>query len=135
MTKQLPDGTLYNERQVVARMESIGFFRMLARGRERKFHIWGYMTFWTGDNSPAIAAKFDRVAPQDEKGNLVTVGLKAGEIVVMPGFVYKIIPMTGAIMTEHLRVMRTWKPRVKIEYVKDDAPAVDLGTINPMGNA
>lgn len=135
MTKQLPDGTLYNERQVVARMESIGVFRMLSRGRERKFHIWGYMTFWCGEGVPAIAAKFDRVAAQDEKGNLVTYGLNPGEIVVMPGFVYKIIPMTGAIMLEHLKVMKTWKPRVKIEYVKDDAPAVDLGTINPMGSA
>lgn len=129
--RTLPDGTPYIPRQKVAHMERIGFFQ--AGGK--KFTLWGYMTFYCGPDTPAIAAKYDRVAPKDDNGDLVTMAIKEGEIVVMPGFVYKIIPMTGAIMTEHLRRMRTWKPKVILSYEKSDEAAVDLGVIKPMGNA
>ena len=129
--KELPDGTPYIARQKVAHMERIGYFHV----DNVKYTMWGYLTFYCGPDEVAIAAKFDRIAQYDEQGELVTFGLKPGEIVVKPGFVYKTIPMTGMILTEHLRRMRTWKPKPTYEYEKSDEAAVDLGVINTAGNA
>ncbi len=124
-------GIGYQKREIVAKLDAIGTFTE----NGKRYKLWGHMTFYCGPDTVAIAAKYDRVAPKDENGELVMIALKEGEIVVKPGFVYRIIPMTGAIMTEHLRAMRTWKPKVVYSYEKSDEAAVDLGVINPMGEA
>lgn len=113
-------------------MERIGYFQEGGK----KYTLWGYLTFYCGEGVTPIAAKYDRIAPRDEDGELLTSGIKPGEIVVMPGFVYKIIPMSGMIMSEHLKkIQRGWKPKAQLVYEKSDAPAVDLGVIKPAGNA
>ena len=120
----------YERRQIVARMGKAGEFRI---GRKR-YIIWQYMTFWTGPATPAICAEFVGPAPKDEDGFLQIGKLKPGEILVTPGFVYRKIPMSGLIMAEHLRKMKTFRPRDVIEHYKDTAAgAVDLGTIDMRG--
>jgi hypothetical protein len=124
MTHIAPSTKDYQRRQIVARMGRMGEFRI---GRKR-FILWKYMTFWTG-GGPAIAAEFVRRAETDKEGFLRLDELREGELVVAPGFIYRKIAMTGNIMAEHLKKMKTFKPRPMVEYYKDTAAgAVDLGT-------
>lgn len=120
----------YERRQIVAYVGSVGTFRM----NGRTFNIPKYMTFYTGKNSPAIAAVFKGEAPRDNYGYLRIEDMEEGEILVDPAFVFKKIPMTGMLMAQHLQAMKTFKPKEDIVYEKDtSAPAVDLGSIDLTG--
>ncbi len=97
----------------------------------KRYQIWQFMTFWTGPNSPAICAEFSRPATIDKEGFLQIGMLQPGEIVVKPGLIYKKVPMSGLIMAEHLKKMKTFRPRDVISHYKDtSAGAEDLGIID-----
>ncbi len=114
----------YESRQVVSKLGCAGYFDMGGL----RHNIPEYVTIWNG-LQPAIAAKFDRVAPK-ENGVLNTEELKEGDIVLNPGFVYKKTFMTGMIMVAHLKAMKTFKPKTIITHEKDTGPAVDMGVVN-----
>lgn len=124
---RLEDGREYAGRQVVAKFDPVGHFTEGGR----RYKIWRYLTFYTGPDSAPICGKYDRVAPRDEHGELVYMAIRAGEIVVKPGFVYRVVPMSGAMITEHLRQSRNWKPKTTYSYEKDvDSGPVDAGIVD-----
>ncbi len=117
----------YEQRQIVACMEQCGIFRVDGK----KYKLWKYMTFWCGHDQPSIAAELVGRAPLDSEGFLRLDDMKEGEMIVMPGFIYRKIPMSGLIMAEHMKKMKKFKPRTLIQHVKDTSGgAVDLGTID-----
>lgn len=120
----------YERRFIVAKMGSAGTF---TEGR-RTFRIWQFITFHVPNGLP-FAAEFVGKAPVDKRGFLKLESLRAGQIVVKPGFIYNKVAMTGVIMAEHLKAMKTWKPPVpEVVYEKDlSAPAVDMGIIDLTG--
>lgn len=95
------------------------------------------MSFHNGLGKPPTFAAYGGPAPVDDLGNLRVENLPDGTIIVEPGLLYNPIPpmdVTGKMMAEHERAMRTWRPKPEIHYERDDAPAVDLGVINMPGN-
>lgn len=103
---------------------------MKVNGIERT--VWGFMSFYNGVGKMPTFAAYGGVAPVDDFGNLAMSQLSEGDIIVEPGLLYKPIPpldVTGKMMAEHDRAMKTWKPKTRYGYVKDNAPAVDLGVI------
>ena len=130
MTKLAKSNQPYERRQIVSYMGKVGHFRMDGR----RFIIWKHMTFYCGKGVAPIAAEFVRMANRDDEGYLRIEDLKPGEIAVTPGLIYRKIPMSGLIMAEHMRKMKTFKPRDLVVYEKDtSAPAEDLGTIDLTG--
>lgn len=117
----------YDRRQIVACMDQVGQF---AVGKQR-YKLWRYMTFYCGKDQPSIAAELVGRAPVDNEGFLRIEEMKEGQLLVMPGFIYRKIPMTGALMAEHMKKMKYFKPRVMVEHVKDTSVgAEDLGIID-----
>lgn len=120
----------YERRHIVARMGKIGEVRY----GHRTVSLWRYLTFWCGAGEPSFAAEFVRLADADAGGFLHIAHLKEGDIVVSPGLIYKKIPMSGRILGEHLRKMKTFKPKAELVPFKDTkAPVVDLGAIDFTG--
>ena len=127
MTHIAKSGQEYQRRQIVARMGRAGEFRMGGK----RYIIWKIMTFWCGHDQPSIAAEFVRQADIDEEGFLRIGNLREGEICVTPGLIYRKIPMSGVIMTEHMKKMKNFQPRDIVTHVKDtSSPAEDLGVID-----
>ena len=123
----------YSRRQPVARFFKIG--SMKVNGIQRT--LWGFMSFYNGLGKPPTFGAFGGLAPVDDFGNLAMQELSEGDIIVAPGIIYKPIPLmdvTGKMMAEHERAMKTWRPRPQIVTEKDDAPAVDLGVIHMPGS-
>jgi len=116
----------YERRQIVAKMGRAGYFTVGGK----RFILWQYMTFWCGYNQPTICAKFDRICDMDKEGFIRLDRVNEGELLVKPGLIYKITPMTGEIMAEHLHSMNKFSPKPVYSFDKDTAPAVDLRTIN-----
>lgn len=116
----------YERRQIVAKMGRAGYFTV----EGKKYILWQYMTFWCGYNVPTICAKFDRICDMDKQGFIRLDRVNEGELLVKPGLIYKIVPMTGEIMAEHLRGMVSFKPKPVYSFEKSKEAAFDLGTIN-----
>ena len=119
----------YERRQIVAKMGRAGYF--VVEGK--RYILWEYMTFWVGNNRPTICAKFDRLADMDKEGFVRLDNMKEGELLVKPALVYKVVPMTGEIMSEHLKAMMVFRPKPVYSYEKSSDPAIDLGSINMKG--
>ena len=124
MTKIARNEQPYQSRQLVAKVGRIGEF--VVHGK--KYFIPAYVTFYAGAQ-PAFAAKFDRLAERDHQDVLRMENMKEGEIILAPGLVYRKCPMTGGVMAEHLRCMKTFRPKVIVEHIKDGGPAADVGVI------
>lgn len=126
MTKIANTHTPYERRQIIAKCGNAGNFTI----KGKLFKIPEYMTFYTGKDSPAVCGRFLRPADTDERGFLRLEGVREGEIVVDPGFVYQKVQMPGLVILEHLKAMRKFKPSEVVEYVKDEeAPSVNMGSI------
>lgn len=127
MTYLAPSNQEYERRQIVARMGKVGTFRL----EGKRYWIWKYITFWAGKDQPSVCGEFVRLADMDKDGFLRLDNLKTGEIVAMPGLIYRKIPMSGMIMAEHMKKMKRFRPRDVLKTHKDTAAgAVDLGVID-----
>lgn len=115
----------YEIRQIVARVGKAGSFTIGGKS----YHMPEYMTFWCGEK-PSFAAKFDRLAPMDEKGFLRLDALREGEIVVKPGLVYRKVAMTGMVMDAHLKAMQKFRKKVVTAPVMSDEAPIDVGVID-----
>lgn len=118
----------YQARGIVARIAPMGHY---VEGLVKK-QIFRYLTLDVG-SGPSIAVMYDRPAPflDTPDGRVLdTRDLKEGEIVVAPGFVYKKIKMSSPLMTEHLKALRSYRPKdiITEDTVRDEA--IDLGEIN-----
>lgn len=119
----------YEARGIVMRAEQIGHFD---EGMIRT-PIYKYISFDCGTEH-SYCAEFVSPAewvdtPQGKFLN--TKSLTVGQIVVAPGFIYKKIPWTSALMTAHLHALKFYKPKdILIADEAGDLPAFDLGAIN-----
>jgi len=113
--------TIYAQRQIVCRLGQAGSYTI----NGITYAIPEIITLYGGE-----AARFVRLASKDLHGFLRFDDLKFGQIVINPGLIYDKIPMTGKIMSAHLKSMAAFKPRIVMEYEKDDSPPVDLGVIH-----
>lgn len=118
----------YRSLQGVAKVGKAGTFVMGGI----KYQIWQYITFWGGHGEQPICAEFSRPATIDKEGFLQIGMLQEGEIVVKPGLIYKkLLTMPGMVMIEHLKKMKTFKPRTIVQHVRDTSGEFeDLGTID-----
>lgn len=119
----------YARRQIVSRFGLIGTYQQGLR----RYPIWRYLTFYTGPNTPPIAAKFVREADRDKQGIVHIDHLPEGTLVVDPCFIYEKIPMSGFIMAAHLRKMRLFRPRDEVVYEKSKDGPIDVGEIDLTG--
>lgn len=119
----------YAQRSPVARFFKVGNVKV--NGIQRT--LWGFMSFYNGIGKLPTFGAYAGLAPVDEHGYLRIEQLAEGDIVVEPGLVYKPVPpmdVTGKMMAEHERAMKTWRPKVQYSYEKEAGPAIDLGPIN-----
>lgn len=125
----------YEARGVVAQAVQIGHYQ---EGPLLRRPIYKYLTLDCGPGRPGIAIEFVREAEyvKTKEGSFLKAdGLKEGEIVVSPGFVYKKIPWSTPLMNAHLKALKSYRRKDIIHsYVdKSDAP-IDLGTVKPPTN-
>lgn len=121
----------YEARGIVAKIMPIGYYE---QGPLMKVRIYRYLTFDCGKGKPSFAAKFveqAQVMTKNGESFLDANKLKPGQIVVSPGFIYEKIPMSSPLMTEHLKALKTYKRKDIIKSEKSDAPAIDIGVIDP----
>lgn len=129
--KTLKSDQGYEARGVIAKIERLGFYD--AGGVMQPY--FKYITLDLGKGRKAKPVKYIGRAPTMR--NLVgesfldLAKLKAGDIVVQPGFVYRETHWTTALHAEHLKALKNYRRK---EIVKAEAPdkeeAVDLGFQN-----
>lgn len=125
----------YHALGIVARINKIGHYQDPSPLILTKTYIYKYLTFDAGPGRNSFAAEFVRqagITVIDGQSYLDASGLKEGEIVVSPGFVYKKIPWSTKIMDCHLDALKKYRPKDIIKsYVDPTDKAIDLGTIDP----
>lgn len=130
-TKKMGEGQAYEARSVVARYVPMGHYQS---GVMLKVPVYRFVTLYQGEGREAIAAEFKRPAPvlPGENGEtyLNIDALEEGDIVVNPGLVYRKCLFFPALLAEHMKALQTWKRKDIMVAEKDDAPAIDLGTLD-----
>lgn len=131
--KGLGNNQGYQARGIVARINKIGNVQV------GLIHtpVFQYLTLDRGKGQRGIVVKFVSPAPRvinELTGEefLDLESLKEGDIVVSPGLVYEKIEWTDALYTEHLKALRTYRPK---DILISEAPskgedAIDLGKID-----
>lgn len=123
----------YEARGIIAKIMPIGWYKESPLVRKR---VYQYLTLDCGDGRNSICVKYVGEAPFVEQNGekfLDASALKEGEIVVSPGFIYKKVAMSGVIMTEHLKALKTYRRKTILDATKEDGPAIDLGEIDFAG--
>lgn len=128
-------GQAYEARGVVARYARMGHYQLKsAVGESIKIPVYRFLTLYQGEGREAIPVMFKRPAPVMEGKNgeteLNIEALEVGDIVVSPGLVYRRCLWSDNLMAEHMKALQSYKPKDIIKAEKDDAPPVDLGTLD-----
>jgi len=127
-TKRLKDGMDYAARGIIARIQPIGHYE---HGPFQRAPFYRFLTMDAGKGHDKFAVEFYKKARIDKDGTLDMSELKEGMIVVSPGFIYKKIPWTDALLVEHFKALKVYRPQTIIKSDVDrDAPVTDLGAIN-----
>ena len=129
--QKMANNQAYEARAVIARYHVMGHYQA---GIALKVPVYKFLTLYQGEGREAIAVEFQRPAPVIPGDNGETFlnieALREGDIVVDPGLVYRRIPMFPNLMAEHMKALQRFKPKTIISAEKDDAPPVDLGTLD-----
>lgn len=120
----------YEARAVVARFHQMGHYQ---RG-PMKIPVYKFLTLYQGEGREAIPVQFKCPAPviADENEDVVLniEALEEGDIVVTPGLVYRKCLWFDSLMAAHFKALQGFKPKDIIKAEKDDAPPVELGTLD-----
>jgi hypothetical protein len=130
--KRMARNQAYQTRGVVAKFHKIGEYQQSIMLR---VPIYKFLTLDAGNETEAIPVVFVQQAPveRDEFTNEVYVDLESipeGYYVVSPGLLYQRCQWFPNLTAEHMKALQTYKRKSIIEAHKDDAPAIDLGTLD-----
>lgn len=129
--KRIGNSQAYQARSVVARYHPMGHYQS---GVMLKVPVYRFVTLYQGEGREAIAAEFRKPAPfiRDDNGDvfLNVEALEEGDIVVNPGLIYRKCLWFPNLLAAHMSALQYHKPKDIIKAEKDDAPAVDLGTLD-----
>ena len=126
----ISNGKDYQARGIIARIHAIGYYN---DGPLVRRPIHQYLTLDCGKGKPSICVKYvgeAKFVDRDGERFLDMTGMKEGQIVVSPGFVYQKIEFSTRLMAEHLRALKTYRPHDILFTEKDGGPAIDLGDMN-----
>ncbi len=129
--KKMGTGQAYEARGVIAKYLPMGFYQS---GVMIKVPVYRFLTLHQGEGREALPVEFKKPAPviPGENGEtfLNIEALEEGDIVVTPGLVYRKCFWFPNLTAAHMNACKTYKPKTIIVAEKDDAPAVDLGTLD-----
>ena len=120
----------YEARGIVARIQPAGFYQ---NGALLRLPIYRYLTLDCGKGRKGIAVKLVGQAAFIERNGeryLDASKLKEGQIIVEPGFIYQKTTMTGALMAEHLKALKTYRRKTIIKADRDTGGDFDLGVMD-----
>ncbi len=95
--------------------------------------VYKYLTLDRGAGQQGIAVQFVGAASfVEENGErfLDTRRMKPGHIIVHPGFIYRKITMTGALMAEHLKALKTYRRKTIMAVDREESGGFDLGVMD-----
>lgn len=125
---ELKSDQAYQARGIVTGVETIGFIDGVRP-------VFKYLTMDCGPDRPGICVQFVREADTvtTEAGKFLdTSKLKPKDILVAPGLIYRQIPWTTPLINVHLQALKKYRRKDIITSEKADAPAIDIGTIDPL---
>lgn len=103
----------YEARGIIAKINPIGNYEI---GPNLKTTVFQFLSLDCGPGRERMLVEFVGPAPYDEKTQELDLNkVKEGDIVVNPGFLYRKRPWTQAIMSEHLKQLKKYKPKVIIK--------------------
>lgn len=121
----------YEARGVVAKYHAIGHYQS---GPAIRIPVYKFLTLYQGPGRDSIPVEFVRPAPmligKNGERYLNTEAVEVGHFVINPGLVYRRCLWFDNLMAEHIRALQLYKPKDIIIADKDDAPPVDLGTLD-----
>lgn len=138
-TRNMDEGQAYQARGVISQFHIMGYFQKDSAGLvlPTTYPIFKFLSLDTGEGDPhysAVPVEFLRPAPakRDVLGGLVIdlEQLREGDFVVDPGFVYRRCAWNDGLLNAHLAALPKYKRKEKIVTEREDAPPVDLGTID-----
>lgn len=124
-------GQAYEARAVVAQYFPMGHYQV---GPAIKVPVYKFLTLYQGEGREAIPVEYKRPAPviagDNDETFLNIEALEIGDIVVNPGLVYRKCFWFDNLMAAHMKAIARFKPKTIMVADKDDAPPVDLGTLD-----
>jgi hypothetical protein len=131
VSNQVGESRDYAARAVVGRLHVMGHFE---HGISVRVPVYRFLTLYQGEGREAIPVEFVRPAPvipgEHDETFLDFDQLKEGDIVVDPGLIYRRCLWFDNLMAAHMKALQTFKPKTIMVAEKDDAPPVDIGTID-----
>ncbi len=122
----------YEARGIVARVQPIGHYQDSVLLR---LPVYKFLTLDRGAGQKGMAVQFVGAASFIEENGerfLDTRRLKPGHIIVHPGFIYKKITMTGMLMAEHLKALKTYRRKdiIQADRQTDESESIDMGIMD-----
>lgn len=120
----------HEARGVIARFMPMGHYQI----GMFKVPIYKFLTLHQGEGRQALPVEFVKPAPvvpgEHDETFLNIEALDVGDIVVNPGLVYRKCFWFDNLMAEHMKALQSYKPKTIVVAEKDDAPPVDIGTLD-----
>lgn len=129
--KNMATDRAYEARGVIARINVIG---NIETGPQLKMPVYQFLTLDCGTGRERLIVEFVGPAPyHDDTQELDLNQVKEGDIIVNPGLLYRRRTWTQALMAEHLRQLRRYKPSVIVKADVDrEKPSQEI-VIDPNG--
>ncbi len=133
ITKGLGDDQSYSARGVVAQFERIGDVQVGLLITP----VFKYITLDTGKGNRPVCVQFVGPAPRvinelTGEEYLDMQALNAGDFIISPGLLYEKIEWSDGLYAEHLKGLRTYRPKDLLVHDAPDAndEGFDLGEID-----
>lgn len=127
--KNIESSRGYEARGIIAKINQIGYY---AVGPMLKVPVYQFVTLDCGPGREKIIVEFSGPAPYDKKTQELDLNkVKEGDIVINPGFLYKKRQWTQELMSEHLRQLKNYKPKILVKAEVDRSIPMGNITIDP----